>query len=245
MPLQAAPLGLPPHPALPALTPGLLSAARREKEDEQGQGHPVCHTPHPGRQQPGSETDNRDPPRDVGMQPPSVGPSEAPSPRGSWEAAFTPLRLSLPAPAAPVSEWAAAQRGSGTKGPLSPPRSGGAGSGGRGSLRSPQRRGGSGRPAPGRPAAGHPVKVRLAAGPQGTWRDRSSPGSFPQPPANNLPGPRTRRPSRGPAAAPRLPGGSLLSASEPNRAEPSRLPIPFCPQTEPGRAPPSPPAPFP
>ncbi|XP_074440534.1 DNA damage-binding protein 2 isoform X3 [Larus michahellis] len=113
----------------------------------------------------------RTPPRHEGMQPPSLGPSQAPSPRGSWESALPLSATALPAPAAPVSEWEAAQHGSGTKGPLSPPRSGGDGSGGRGNLCSPQRRG-VGRPTPGRPAAGHPMKWSYRMAPVNQPKDK-------------------------------------------------------------------------
>lgn len=86
-----------------------------------------------------------------------------------------------------------------------------------GSLRSPQRRGG-GRPAAGRPAAGHLVKVRPAAGLQGTRRDAELSRELPpvpptSHPANNLPG------LGDPPPLPRaLPGVPHPPQAEPRRA---------------------------
>lgn len=111
------------------------------------------------------------------------------------------------------------------------------GGGGGGSLRRPQRRGG-GRPAAGRPAAGHLVKVRPAAGMQGTRRDAELSRELPPVPhththtANNLPG--LGDPPPLPHA---LPGVSHPPQAEPRRAV-SRSPSTH--RQRPARAPPSP-----
>lgn len=159
-----------------------------------------------------------DPPETRACSPPSLGPSEVPSPRGSWEAALPPSAAALPAPAATVSEWEAAQHGSGTKGPLSPPRSGGAGSGGRGRLRSPQRRGCcGGRPAgSGAPGEGQ-ADGRAARDAGGPELSRELPPASCEQPARDRepaapPGPQRHHSS--------APTGGLVSV--PHRAEPRR-----------------------
>lgn len=248
-PPQAAPFWPSPNPALPSLAPRLLPPARREKRTSKARTVPFAVLLTPPVSSPGSQTDNTVPPKTRGCSPPSLGPSEAPSPRGSWEAALSPppphhhhsargsgfrvgsgstriRHKGAPVPAAERRRWLRREGGM---------EAGGWG-GGCGSLRSPQRRSG-GRPAAGRPAAGHLVKVRPAAGMQGTRRDAELSRELPPVPphthtANNLPG--LGDPPPLPHA---LPGVSHPPQAEPRRAV-SRSPSTH--RQRPARAPPSP-----
>ncbi|XP_058704809.1 basic salivary proline-rich protein 1-like [Poecile atricapillus] len=197
---------------MPLALPSLLSAARREEADEQGQNCPICRTSPSSCPDSGSQTGNTDS-RDKRLQTREHGPRRGPFPQGVLGAALSPLSTALRAPAAPVSEWEAALRGSSTKRPLSPRRSGGAGSGGRErEPRQPPVTGRRQRAGPERPAAGHPPKLRDAK------RAKLRRGLLPSL-TNNPPGPQPRCPSHPRAPPlPHLPGVSAAPPDEPRRA---------------------------
>ncbi|XP_055573004.1 basic proline-rich protein-like [Falco cherrug] len=196
-----------------------LPATRREDEDEQGHGSsPFAVSPLQPSGARLSARQHAPRPGTKRVQPPEPGPQRGSSPR---EAALPPGPQRCQRPRLRFQREAA-PGGPGTKGPLSPPRSGGAGPGGRAAPAAP-----SGGPAPGRS-----VKVKAVRHAEGPQLSREL---APAPPASNLPGT---------AAPPPFPAPPPYRGS-PRRAQPSpaasRSPPPRG-QRPPGAA--SPPPPF-
>lgn len=215
-----------PRPPLPSL----LSAARREEEDEQGQNCPICRTSPSGCPESSSQTGNTDA-RDKGLQPHEHGPRRGPFPQGVLGSRFIPTLHSAASARGSgfrVGSGSARMRHKEAPVPAAERRRG---LGREGEPRQPPVTGRRQQAGPGRPAAGHPAKLR--DGRESEALAGASLAPHEQPP------PGTAAPR---AAAP-APTGGLRYASR--RTAPSRLPVPSCPQPAPSRAPPLPPAPFP